>query len=182
MNAEASNNRNKVNEGFPIKEYSYAQQIFNNLPYAVMGLLGAAIFVVGIANPVWGWLCAIAYVIYILAGTFWIIVFLCPYCDRYGTMCCPCGYGRIASKLRPLNDTGRFKEKFKKHIPVIVPLWFIPVVAGVVFSIRSFSWLMVILLVIFVLDAFVVLPLFSTKHGCSDCPQRESCPWMGPKH
>ena len=181
MNEEASNNRNDINEGSPTEEYSYTQQIVNNLPYTAMTLLGGAIFVIGFANPVWGWVCANVYVIYSVAGAFWIIVFLCPYCERHGTMCCPCGYGRIAARLRPKADVSLFREKFKKHIPVIVPLWFIPVIAGVVFAIRSFSWLMVILLVAFALVSFVFLPLFSKRHSCGNCPQKELCPWMGGK-
>ena len=181
MNEEASNNRNDINEGSPTEEYSYTQQIVNNLPYTAMTLLGGAIFVIGIANPVWGWLCASAYVIYSVTGAFWIIVFLCPYCERHGTMCCPCGYGRIAARLRPKADVSLFREKFKKHIPVIVPLWFIPIFAGVVFAIRSFSWLMVVLLVAFALVSFVFLPLFSKRHSCGNCPQKELCPWMGCK-
>jgi len=181
MNEEASNNRNNINEGYPIEEYSYARQVVNNLPYTVMTLLGAAIFVVGFANPVWGWLCASAYVIYCIVGAFWIIVFLCPYCERHNTMNCPCGYGRIAALLQEKKDVEQFRKKFKRHIPVIVPLWFIPVVGGVVFLVRSFSRPMVILLVVFVLVAFVILPLFSKRHGCTDCLQKESCPWMGRK-
>jgi hypothetical protein len=141
MNEEASNNHSDIKDDLPAQEYSRAQQIVNNLPYACMTLLGAVIFVVGIANPVWGWLSASAYVIYSVAGAFWIIVFLCPYCERHGTMCCPCGYGRIAARLRQKADVSLFREKFKKHILVIVPLWFIPVIAGVVFAIHSFSWL-----------------------------------------
>ncbi len=181
MNEEASNNRNDINEGSPTEEYSYTQQIVNNLPYAAMTLLGGAIFITRFANPVWEWVCASAYVIYSVAGAFWIIVFLCPYCERHGTMCCPCGYGRIAARLRPKADVSLFREKFKKHILVIVPLWFIPVIAGVVFAVRSFSWLMVILLVAFALVSFVFLPLFSKRHSCGNCPQKESCPWMGGK-
>jgi membrane protein YdbS with pleckstrin-like domain len=179
MNEEASNNNSNITDDSTSQEYSYTQQIVNNLPYAAMGLLGAAIFVIGISNPVWGWLCASAYVIYILVGTFWIIMFLCPYCERHGTMCCPCGYGRIAARLRQKADVSLFREKFKKHILVIVPLWFIPVIAGVVFAIRSFSWLMVILLVLFAVVSFVILPLFSKRHSCTNCPQKDSCPWMG---
>lgn len=181
MNEGASDSPVNIDEGHPTQEYSYTQQIVNNLPYAVMGLLGAAIFVVGVANPIWGWFFASAYVIYILAGTFWIIVFLCPYCERFGTMCCPCGYGLISARLRQKADVSLFREKFKKHILVIVPLWFIPILAGVVFAIRSFSWLMVILLVAFAFVSFVILPLFSKRHSCTSCPQKESCPWMGRK-
>ena len=112
MNEEASNNRNNIKEGPLTEEYSYTQQIVNNLPYVAMTLLGGAIFVIGIANPVWGWISASAYVIYSVGGAFWIIVFLCPYCERHGTMCCPCGYGRIAARLRPKADVSLFREKF----------------------------------------------------------------------
>jgi hypothetical protein len=178
MSEELSKNRNEIEGISPIEEYSYAQQVINNLPYVAMTLLGAAIFVVGFANPVWGWVCSGAYVIYSVVGALWIIVFLCPFCERHNTMCCPCGYGRIAAKLREKNDVNRFREKFRRHIPVIVPLWFIPIIAGVVFAVRGFSLSMVILLVVFVLVAFVLLPLFSKRHSCVRCPQKESCPWM----
>jgi hypothetical protein len=75
----------------------------------------------------------------------------------------------------------RFNEKFKRHIPVIVPLWLIPVLAGVPLIIRTFSWPLLVLLVVFSIDAFVILPLFSRQHGCKECPQKDSCPWMGRK-
>lgn len=181
MNQDVSNNREDINEDTQIEEYSYTQQIVNNLPYVAMTLLGGAIFVTGFADPVWGWICASAYVIYSVTGAFWIMIFVCPFCDRHDTMCCPCGYGRLAAKFREKNDVSLFGKKFKRHIPVIVPLWFIPLVAGVVFAILSFSWLMVVLLVLFALVAFVLLPLFSKRHSCTNCPQKESCPWMGSK-
>jgi hypothetical protein len=96
-------------------------------------------------------------------------------------MCCPCGYGRVAARLREKDDVSLFRENFRKHIPVIVPLWFIPVVAGVIFAVRSFTWLEAILLVMFVLVALVFLPLFSKRHSCARCPQKDLCPWMGGK-
>jgi len=164
----------------PLHEYSRAQELVNNLPYVAMTVLGAAIFVVGFENPAWGWIAASAYLTYGVAGALWIIIFLCPYCPRWNTTC-PCGYGRIAAKLREKKDDGHFKEKFKKHIPVIVPLWFIPILFGAGLVVRRFSWPLLVLLVVFALDAFVVLPLFSTKHSCVSCPQRDSCPWMGRK-
>lgn len=179
MNENTSNERSNVKDDRPEQEYSRAQQLVNNLPYIAMTLLGSAVFIVGFENPVWGWIAGCAYLIYGAVGALWIMIFVCPYCDRYGTMCCPCGYARIAMRLRPLKDTSRFREKFRRHIPVIVPLWLIPVVAGVVFAVRGFSWSFLVLLIVFALDAFVVLPLFSTRHGCTDCPQKDSCPWMG---
>ena len=177
MNGKVSNNKDYR----PLHEYSCAQEFVNNVPYIAMTVLGAAIFAVGFEDPVWGWITGSAYVIYSVAGAFWIMIFLCPYCPRWNSRACPCGYGRIAAKLREKKGGDHFKEKFKKHIPVIVPLWFVPILFGAAVVARSFSWPLLVLLVVFALDAFIVLPLFSKKHGCADCPQRDSCPWMGCK-
>jgi len=178
MDRKASNNY-WSNEGHePLREYSRGQELTNNLPYIAMIILGATTFILGFENPIWGWSAAITYLIYGVAGALWIIIFMCPYCSRWNTSNCPCGYGRIAARLSKKKDSNRFKEKFKKHIPVIVPLWFIPIVAGIAFAIRSFSWSLFILLIVFALEAFIVLPLFSTKHSCVNCPQKDLCPWI----
>jgi hypothetical protein len=163
------------------RKYSPAQELINNVPYIAMTVLGAAIFAVGSGISAWGLTAGVAYLLYGAVGSFWIMIFVCPYCRYWNTRACPCGYGRIAARFRAKESVECFNEKFKKHIPVIVPLWFIPVLAGVPLAIYSFSWLLVALLVVFALDAFVVLPLVSTKHGCRECPQRDSCPWMGRK-
>ena len=159
-------------------EYTRAQEIVSNLPYMAMIGLGVLILVVGSREEVKGWLAGGAYLAYGVAGALWIMVFLCPYCPHWNTRSCPCGYGRIAAKLREKKEADHFKAKFRKHIAVIVPLWFIPVLAGIFLLARSFSSLLLILLVAFAIDAFVVLPLVSRKHGCVECPQSDSCPWM----
>jgi uncharacterized membrane protein len=181
MNGKASNNQANCKNHQPLYEYSHTQELVNNIPYIAMAVLGGAIFVVGFENVTWGWIAASAYVIYSVAGAFWIMIFVCPYCERINTRNCPCGYGRIAARLREKKDIDHFKEKFKKHIPVLVPLWFIPVMVGVLFSVRSFSWTLLVLLAVFAVDAFIILPLFSKKHSCTECPQKDSCPWMGDK-
>ena len=160
------------------RQYSPAQELINNLPYMAMIVLGTAIFVLGFGSLKWGSITGGAYLAYGAAGAFWIMIFVCPYCRYWNTKLCPCGYGRIAAKLRGKKTVDCFDDKFKKHIPVIVPLWFLPILAGVPLIIRSFSWTLLALLIVFVLDAFVVLPLVSTKHGCKECPQKDSCPWM----
>ena len=165
----------------PMREYSNAQVLINNVPYIGMIVLGAAILVMGLDRSAWGWITGAAYLTYGLVGTLWIILFICPYCNYWNMRSCPCGYGLIAAKLRERKPGNRFNEKFKKHIPVIVPLWFIPVLTGVPLVIRTFSWSLLALLVIFGIDAFVILPLFSSKHGCKECPQKDTCPWMGRK-
>lgn len=181
MNGKVSNNHGSSEDRQPADAYPRSQELVANLPYAAMTVLGAAIFVVGFKNSAWGWAAAGAYLMYGVVGVLWVMVFICPYCWHWNTRTCPCGYGRIAARLRERKDPTRFKEKFKKHIPVIVPLWFIPILAGAILAVYNFSWPLLVLLVVFALDAFVVLPLFSAKHGCANCPQRDACPWMGHK-
>lgn len=161
------------------REYSRVEVIVNNLPYTTMIVLGGGILALGLQTGLWAWTAAGAYFAYGLAGAFWIIIFLCPYCSFHGMRSCPCGYGGISAKLRPRQGSDCFREMFRKHIPVIVPLWFIPLLVGGVVVTYRFSWWFLGLLIVFALDAFLVLPLVSTKHGCATCPQKDKCPWMG---
>jgi hypothetical protein len=181
MNEKPLNNTENREDCQPAVEFSPGRELINNVPYIAMTLLGTAILFVALANPVLRWPAAGAYLVYGAAGALWIMIFVCPYCRFYNTRACPCGYGRIAVHLRERQDYDRFNEKFKKHIPVIVPLWFIPVLTGIPIVITSFSWSLLVLLVVFAVDAFAVLPLLSTKHGCAECPQKETCPWMAGK-
>ena len=178
---ETLDNSANREESQPMREYSPAQELINNIPYLAMTVLGTIIFVAGLGSSVWGLIAAGTYLIYGLIGALWIMIFVCPYCGYFNTRTCPCGYGRIAVKFLQKKPIECFSDKFKKHIPVIVPLWFIPVLVGVPLIIRSFSWMFLVLLIVFALDAFVVLPLVSTKHGCKECPQKDLCPWMKQK-
>ena len=159
-------------------EYSHFQQFVDNLPYIIMTFLGAAIFFTGFGTSFWEYIAAGLYVLYSIVGAFWIIVFVCPYCHFFDTMACPCGYGRIAAKLRRKRDDSLFMRKFKMNIPVLFPLWIAPVVAGLIFLVSDFSLWMLALFTLFAVDSFVILPLLSKKYGCAHCPQRDTCPWM----
>ena len=166
------------NEGRISQEYSVFRIVIGNLPYAVMIFLGAIIIALGLRLLWWAWIAAGAYLAYGVLGSFSIILFLCPYCPSYGERSCPCGYGILSAKLRPKGDAGLFTKKFRQHIPVIVPLWIIPVLIGGLLTFKSFSWPLAILLGTFILESFIILPLVSKSHGCKDCLQREACPWM----
>ena len=155
-----------------------ATKLAGNLPYAIMVLSGAAVFALALGWGLTSWLASGLYLGYGLAGALWIILFLCPYCRFYNTQLCPCGYGWIAARLRPAKDIGRFAQQFRKHIAVIVPLWFIPLIVGGVSLYRHFSWLLLAILLAFAIDAFLILPLVSTKYCCAKCPQKKTCPWM----
>jgi hypothetical protein len=154
--------------------YSTARVLLDNVPYIVTVILGALI-----VRHSWNILPAIAFAIYGAVGTLWFIVFICPHCNFYGTKACPCGYGSISALFVRKRDSDQFEKIFKKNVPVIFPIWIVPVVAGVNGMARSFSPAMLILLVVFMVISYAVLPLLSKKHGCLNCPNRERCPWMG---
>lgn len=159
--------------------YSNTETLLANLPYAVMVLVGGAILAVGGQGERWGWVAAAVYGFYGVGGALWTMVFICPYCAYYGTRGCPCGYGRVASRLVAKADRECFAAKFRRHIPVIVPLWLIPVAVGGWLLWRQFDARLAVLLGVFVVDAYIILPFFSRRHGCAECPQKDTCPWMG---
>ncbi|MBC8232312.1 hypothetical protein H8E77_22425 [bacterium] len=166
----------------PQHQYTHLQEVIDNLPYLIMTLLGATILLLIIGMSVWGWITFGGFIAYGILGTLWFIVFICPYCHFFDTRTCPCGYGQIAPKIRPKMDGSRFNEKFKKHLPVIFPLWVIPTVVSITFLFwGEFSLLILVLFLLFAIDAFLVLPLISRKYGCAHCPQKDTCPWMSHK-
>jgi len=159
--------------------HSYTNQeiVRANLPYAAMIMLGAATIALGYhfsVGSIWG---ALAYFAYGFGGALWIMAFVCPYCAHFGARTCPCGYGAVAARLVKKGDRECFPQKFKRHIPVIVPLWIIPPALGVAALVRSFNWLLLVLVCLFAVNAFIILPLVSKRDSCGGCPQREICPW-----
>ena len=170
-----------TSEGCHARGYSGLQVFLANLPYALMVLLGTAILVLGLGLTPWSWIAAAAYAAYGVGSAIWIMAFVCPHCPLFGGHMCPCGYGAAAARFRSRGDVETFAKKFRRHIPLIVPLWFIPVLTAFGFTYREFSWPLVGLLAAFAIDAFVVLPIYSKKHGCELCTQRDRCPWMGGK-
>lgn len=160
------------------QEYSNLNVLIDNIPYIVMIIIGAFILFMGFESSFWKWITGILFLLYGVIGAFWIIIFVCPYCHFYDSRLCPCGYGKISAKIMQRKDDSQFTKKFKEHIPVIVPLWIIPTVAGVVFLIKDFSIFMLVLLALFAIDSFAILPLVSRRYGCAHCPQRDECPWM----
>jgi hypothetical protein len=168
-------------ESCDIRQYSGPAVVLHNIPYAIMLALGAAAMAVALDHGDRVWIAATGYVLYGIIGALWIILFICPHCPSYGRWSCPCGYGVVASRLRSASDRSLFASKFKRHILFIVPLWFIPLGVGVPCVVRAFSWTLVVLLAIFAVNSFVILPVVSTGKGCKDCPQQAECPWMGKK-
>ena len=149
----------------------------NNAPYVGMIVLGAwGLYLAG-GMGVWRWLGPMLYVGYGLGGTLWLVVFLCPHCAAHGSVLCPSGHGVVSGKLRGKRPGGEFARQFKRHIPVIVPMWFAPLVAGGVALAGEWSWGLAGVLAGFAAAGLVGVPMVSARHGCARCPQRGSCPW-----
>jgi len=157
--------------------YTKREIIRANLPYIAMILLGSITIALSYNFTVGSIVGALAYSAYGLGGALWIMVFVCPYCAHFDSRSCPCGYGAIAARLVAKGDRECFPQKFKRHIPVIVPLWIIPPVVGVIALMRTFSWPLIVLVFLFAVNAYVILPLASKHGSCGGCPQHETCPW-----
>jgi hypothetical protein len=155
------------------------QATIDNLPYMAMIVLGSAICYFGFQDIFWRCFLAGFYLVYGVTGALWIMIFVCPYCHFYDTRMCPCGYGTIAARLRAKKEGSDFPRQFKKHIPAIVPLWFIPLIAGAIALWGGFSWILLGLLIAFVVNSYAILPFVSKHYGCATCPQKDTCPWMG---
>jgi len=166
-----------VGSSCPGRDFTHVREFMANLPYIAMVVLGSSILLVVLPDDLWRLLSGGLYLLYGVGGAFWVMLFLCPYCNFHGTRLCPCGYGQIAAKLRAKKDNDDFAKQFRKHISVIVPLWVIPLVIGAVFMLGEFSWPLMGLLVAFAVNSFLILPLLS-RYSCSRCLQKNACPWM----
>jgi hypothetical protein len=182
MQDDRTNSEKGPCDPLPARTYTGGDAFLHNLPYIVMTILGAAVLWRCLVGTSWAGVAAGGYLLYGLIGAVWIMVFVCPYCRFWGSASCPCGYGKVAARFRDRRPGDRFNEKFKKHIPVIVPLWLLPLVFAAPAFLRGFTWALVVLVAAFAVDAFVILPWTSTQHGCRDCPQRRTCPWMKMKN
>jgi len=175
---DISSNNASCDKYRPDQEHTHFQEFIDNLPYLLMIVIGAAINLVGFNMSIWGIMAAGIFIFYGIVGAFWIILFVCPYCHYYNTRSCPCGYGKIAAKLRKKSSEENFTEKFKKHIPIIIPLWIIPVIEGIILLSFDFNRLLLILIIAFIINSYIFLPLLARIYGCGHCPQKNNCPWM----
>jgi hypothetical protein len=164
-----------------MNHYSKLETAIANIPYVVMVILGTVIIAYAHTFSTLGLLGAGGYLIYGVIGALWIMIFVCPYCRYYATSECPCGYGTLSAKMVKKGDRDCFSDKFRRHIPIIVPLWIIPVIWGGIVLWRSFSGWLLGLVIAFIFEAWVILPIVSRQHGCVECPQKDQCPWMGDK-
>ena len=118
----------------------------------------------------------IFYLIVTIIGMFWFWGFICTRCMAYGHPSCPSGYGMISSRFFKRKD-GDFGKAFKRNIFSVTLQWFIPLGVGIYDIIFDTGPIRIALLIVFILVAFVYLPLAARKKGCDSCPQKGDCPW-----
>jgi hypothetical protein len=123
-----------------------------------------------------------AYAIVAGMSTLYFLRFICTRCASYGSDHCPSGYGILSGKLFKRNRNIKFKAAFRRHIWAVAIQWFLPLGAGIAWivgDLPKWNWIMIGTLAIFIIVAFVWLPIASRHKGCDVCPQRRDCPWKG---
>lgn len=73
--------------------------------------------------------------------------------------------------------TGKnIRSDFRNNLYIMIPGWFVPPIVAVCLLVVEFSWSVLVLLVVFCVVAFWLLPETSKEHceGCEtvDCPPR----------
>ena len=121
---------------------------------------------------------AVIYAIYAFASILWFWAKICPFCHKFGTQACPCGYGIISSKLFKRRDPHSFQKVFKRNIFIVFPNWFVPLGIAIYILIMDYSVRVLYLTIIFSLVGFIIIPLISKQVGCKNCELKEDCPWM----
>lgn len=122
-------------------------------------------------------LLTILYVIISVMGLVWFLGTICPHCRAYGTLHCKSGYGNLSARMFKRPKETNFRRAFKRHIVSVTFQWFIPLFAGLYCLYFDLDYVLLGTFILFVLVAFVWLPLDSRKKGCRSCPQKKDCGW-----
>jgi hypothetical protein len=102
---------------------------------------------------------------------------ICAYCPHYGSRSSLCGYGLLTKFITSKKRPKEFKKQFKRYIAVLFIDWFLPVIIGIIILLQSFSWFVLILLIIFIIDAFGIVLYVSKSSSCDTCKLKGQCPW-----
>jgi hypothetical protein len=150
--------------------YSLAYRLADNSPYIATGLVGALV-----CYQV-HWILAVIELVASALGPLWIIVRVCPTCLLYDNPACSSGYGLVAARLVNKGDPERFGHVFTTQITAVIPMWFLPLAAGIYlwYVGETVPWLY---LIVFVVVAFIAVPLKARYVTCAKCPRKSTCPW-----
>jgi hypothetical protein len=105
--------------------------------------------------------------------------FICTHCPNYDKSPCPSGYNTISIKLFKKGDPRLFKTMFKRHIGVVFPSWFIPLIVAAYLLSIDIDNTLILLLIAFFIVGFIILPITSRIYGCKNCNIKDKCPWKG---
>jgi hypothetical protein len=162
----------KTNPQLKRLRYTNAQMLVHNMPLLTMFVLGV------ILTVFFSIYLAIFFIIYLIISNYLYMALICGYCHHYGTRTSLCGYGLLAKRITKRKSYKEFGSNFKKYIAVMFPNWFLPFIVGIYVLYLSFDWIILIILIIFSVIGFAVVPYFSKTESCETCKIRDSCPWM----
>jgi len=169
---ETSTSINKEDRPFNNDAYNYSlsYRLADNSPYIATGVLGVLICLEV------HWALAVIELIASVLGPLWIIVRVCPTCLLYGNPACSSGYSLVSARLVDKGDPERFGRVFSLNLYAVIPMWFLPLFTGIYLFVtdQNVPWL---LLIVFVLVAFIAVPLKARYITCAKCPRRSTCPW-----
>ncbi len=138
-----------------------------------IGIITLGVIVIGQCSLHWAGL----YLLMSAAGIIWFIGRICPHCRGFASPTCPSGYGMISSRFFTKPDTIDFRRAFNRNIVSVALQWFVPLAVGIVCLYNCFDEILTASLMVFILVAFIWLPMTSKKKGCAKCPQRGECGW-----
>jgi hypothetical protein len=168
---ERSNQHTKSSEQCD-EGYSTGQILLHNIPLFSMYVIGSIL--VAYLNIYF----AIIFIIYLPISNYFFMVYICAYCPHYGKRSSLCGYGLVTKYFSEKKRPREFKSHFKRYIAVLFPDWFVPLIAAIIVLVYSFDWLVLILLIIFIIVGFIIVPFGSKSTSCKTCKLRDQCPWM----
>ncbi|MBN2388244.1 MAG: hypothetical protein JXB85_14600 [Anaerolineales bacterium] len=136
----------------------------------VMYIVGAVII-----GLVW-WPLAAIYLAYCILSNVLFMAWVCPYCGHYSLGTCASGFHILSGRRFKAKLGTTFARQFRRNVSWMALGWFLPPIAGIYLLIVDFSWAILVLLSVFCVVAFWLLPESSRKHceGCEtgDCPRR----------
>ncbi len=120
------------------------------------------------------------YLLFCLYMELRVVTKSCRDCYYYGKLCA-FGRGKLCALVLPKGSPGRFLEKKITWMSLVPDLLvsLIPLVVGIVYLVRGFSWPRLVLLVVLVVLAFPVTGFVRGSISCKFCKQRLiGCPAM----
>ncbi len=151
--------------------YTTGEMMIHNIPLLIMYALG--IILISFLNFWFG----IIFIFYFIVSNYIFMLKICSYCPHYGSRSSLCGYGLLTKYITTKKKIKGFKVQFKRYIAVLFPEWFLPLIVGIFLLIRSFDWLILVLLIVFIIIAFGVVLYVSKSKSCDTCKLKGACPW-----